>query len=73
MITKEKLVLQFLLTFMVIGLCIGLVRRVWFPESVEIVEDSAEISEKMLLIKEKTDTVILSSDITVSKKKYLNQ
>ena len=53
---------------MVIGLCIGLVRRVWFHESVEIVEDSAEISEKMRLIKEKTDTVIPSSDITVSKK-----
>ena len=68
MIVKEKLVLQFLLTFMVIGLCIGFVRRVWFHESVEIVEDSAEISEKMRLIKEKTDTVIPSSDITVSKK-----
>ncbi len=68
MTAKEKLVLQFLLTFMVIGLCIGLVRRVWFPEIVEIVEDSAVISEKMRLIKENTSTIITQSDITVTNK-----
>ncbi|MFQ6616038.1 MAG: ComEA family DNA-binding protein [Fidelibacterota bacterium] len=76
MTSQEKLILRFLLTMLVIGSAVGVVRRTWFPHSLDAPGDAERTAREMAsILRRSSDSRILETTVnlnTASKRELMS-
>lgn len=66
MTSQEKLILKFLLTMLVIGSGVGVVRRTWFPHSLSVRSDGERTAQEMALVLQRSPDPGIPLETTVN-------